>query len=108
MAKSRWFNHLKFLNTTKKRNLETSILGKRKTVTITEMDRNLTDLRKQNNSIVPIIVHSFDATVIAVLIENITSNFTLNKRNLIQFKDCFAFCDKDICYLSCIGLYKSF
>jgi len=47
------------------------------------MDRNLTDLRKQNNSIVPIIVHSFDASVIALLLENITSNFTLNEFNPI-------------------------
>jgi len=54
------------------------------------MDRNLTDFRKQNNFIVPNIVHSFDASNIALLVENITFNFTLNKLNLITIHDCFA------------------
>jgi len=90
MAKSCCFNQLKNYAPLKKRNLETFILGKQKTVTITEMDRNLTDLRKQNNSIVPNIVHSFDASIISLLLENISSNFTLNKMNLITIKDCLA------------------
>jgi DNA-directed RNA polymerase len=54
------------------------------------MDRNVTDIRKQNNSIVPNVVHSFDASNIALLIENISSNFSVNKFNLLTIHDCFA------------------
>nr|QWO71409.1 RNA polymerase [Termitomyces sp. T123] len=99
-----------------KRKIETSILGKRKTISIAEMDKNLTDLRKQNNSIVPNVVHSFDASNIALLVENITSNFTSNKMNLITIHDCFATNANDVdemilkVKLSFIALYadKSF
>lgn len=55
-----------------------------------EMDRNVTDIRKQNNAIVPNVVHSFDASNIALLVENISSNFSDNKMNLLTIHDCFA------------------
>jgi DNA-directed RNA polymerase len=96
----------------KKRNLETSILGKRKSISITEMNRNLIDLRKQNNSIVPNVVHSFDASNIALLVENISSNFTIKKMNLITIHDCFATNANDVdemilkVKLSFIALYS--
>lgn len=74
----------------KSRDLTTSILGKRRGITLREMDRNVTDIRKQNNSIVPNVVHSFDASNIALLVENISSNFSVNKMNLLTIHDCFA------------------
>jgi DNA-dependent RNA polymerase len=96
----------------KKRELETSILGKRKSISITELNRNLTDIRKQNNSIVPNIVHSFDASNIALLVENISSNFKNKKMDLITIHDCFATNSNDVdemvlkVKLSFIALYS--
>ena len=79
-------------------------------------NKNNTDIRKQNNSIVPNIVHSFDASNIALLVDNISSNFSENKLNLLTIHDCFATNANDVdemefmVKLSFIALYseKSF
>lgn len=95
------------------REIETTILGKRKSISIVEMNRNLTDIRKQNNSIVPNVVHSFDASNIALLVENLSANFKDNKFNLITIHDCFATNANDVdemilkVKLSFIALYSN-
>ena len=48
------------------------------------------DVRRQNNSIVPNVVHSFDASNIALLVENISSSFSEKNINLLTIHDCFA------------------
>ena len=53
-------------------------------------NKNNTDIRKQNNSIVPNIVHSFDASNIAVLIDYLISNSNGHNLDLITIHDCFA------------------
>lgn len=73
-----------------KREITTSILGRRKSISLKEKNRNLTDIRKQNSAIVPNIVHSFDASNIALLVKNISSNFCDKKMNLLTIHDCFA------------------
>lgn len=76
------------------------------------MNRNLTDIRKQNNSIVPNVVHSFDASNIALLVENLSSNFINKKMDLITIHDCFATNANDVdemvlkVKLSFIALYS--
>jgi DNA-directed RNA polymerase len=74
----------------KKRELTTSILGKRKSITIKEMNKLEPDIRKQNHAIVPNIVHSFDASNISLLVKNLSNNFTENNFNLLTIHDCFA------------------
>jgi DNA-directed RNA polymerase len=55
------------------------------------MIKNKIDLRKQNQGIVPNIVHSFDASNIALLVKGITADFNMNhKMNLLTIHDCFA------------------
>jgi len=81
---------------TYKREIITSILGKRNSITINELNRKKIDIRKQNNSIVPNIVHSFDASNIALLIKNISSNFCDKNFNLLTIHDCFATNANDI------------
>lgn len=73
-----------------KRELITSIVGERHSITIKELNKDIIDLRKQNDAIVPNVVHSFDASNIALLIKNLSSNFTDNKMNLLTIHDCFA------------------
>jgi DNA-directed RNA polymerase len=70
------------------RELTTSILGKRKSITIKSPIKDETDLRKQNNAIVPNIVHSFDASNIALLVKGLTEEY--KNINLITIHDCFA------------------
>nr|QWO71405.1 RNA polymerase [Termitomyces sp. K1Ag] len=72
------------------RELTTSILGKRRSITLREFDYTGIDLRRQNNAIVPNVVHSFDASNIALLVENISSSFSVNQINLLTIHDCFA------------------
>nr|QWO71408.1 RNA polymerase [Termitomyces sp. K2P1] len=72
------------------RELTTSILGKRRSITLREFDQTAIDLRRQNNAIVPNVVHSFDASNIALLVENISSSFSENQINLLTIHDCFA------------------
>lgn len=73
-----------------KKEISTSILGKRNSIIIEEMNKEEIDIRKQNNAIVPNIVHSFDASNIALLIKIISSEFNNNKMNLLTIHDCFA------------------
>lgn len=54
------------------------------------MNKEDINIRKQNNAIVPNIVHSFDASNIALLIKSITSSYTDNSMNLLTIHDCFA------------------
>jgi len=72
----------------KERELTTSILGKRKSITIRSPIKEETDLRKKNNAIIPNIVHSFDASNIALLVKGLTEEF--KAINLITIHDCFA------------------
>jgi DNA-dependent RNA polymerase len=76
--------------TSYKRELTTSILGKRGNISIVEMNKEEIDIRKQNNAIVPNIVHSFDAANISLLIQIVSSNFDTLKMNLLTIHDCFA------------------
>jgi DNA-directed RNA polymerase len=71
--------------TISQRELTTTILGKRKNITINELNREVINIRKQNNSMVPNIVHSFDASNIALLVQNVSSNFCFNSFNLLTF-----------------------
>jgi DNA-directed RNA polymerase len=72
----------------KERELTTSILGKLKSITIRSPIKEETDLRKKNNAIIPNIVHSFDASNIALLVKGLTEEF--KAINLITIHDCFA------------------
>jgi DNA-directed RNA polymerase len=54
------------------------------------MNKEEIDIRKQNNAIVPNIVHSFDAANISLLVKIVSSNFDTRKMNLLTIHDCFA------------------
>jgi DNA-dependent RNA polymerase len=77
-------------STSYSRDIPTSILGKRRNIRIMEMNKEEIDIRKQNNAIVPNIVHSFDASNISLLIKIVSSNFDTRKINLLTIHDCFA------------------
>ena len=61
----------------KKKNIElvTSILGKKKYITIRKPIKDKINLRKQNEGIVPNITHSFDASNIS---NNLSNNLNRN------------------------------
>jgi DNA-directed RNA polymerase len=69
-------------------NKTTSILGRKKSITIKEPIRNDINLRKQNEAIMPNIVHSFDASNIALLIKELLKNN--NSVNIYTVHDCWA------------------
>jgi len=82
------------------RELTTSILGKRKSISIKELDKDKMDLRKQNNAIVPNLVHSFDASNISLLVKNLTDDFNpMHKINLLTIHDCFATNANDVDFM---------
>jgi DNA-directed RNA polymerase len=68
--------------------LTTTILGKRKSITIQKPIKEKINLRKQNEAIVPNIVHSFDASNISLLIKELIKNN--NNINILTIHNCFA------------------
>jgi DNA-directed RNA polymerase len=78
----------------KEEKLNSSFLGRRRLLTILEPLKDKVNLRKQNQSIVPNIVHSFDAGNIAILVKQLLSNE--NYINLFTIHDCFATSANDV------------
>jgi len=68
--------------------LVSSILGNRKSITISTPNKNKINLKKQNEGIIPNIVHSLDASNIALLIKELIEN--QNNINILTIHDCFA------------------
>jgi DNA-directed RNA polymerase len=54
------------------------------------MNKSKQNFRKQNQAIVPNIVHSFDASNIALLVKALTSKYNKKEINLLTIHDCFA------------------
>jgi DNA-directed RNA polymerase, mitochondrial len=71
-----------------KEELVTNILGKRKSITINKIDKNTINLQKQNSGIVPNLVHSLDASNIALLIKKWDTN--LKDIDILTIHDCFG------------------
>lgn len=71
----------------KKKELIFSVLGKKKSITITKKN-DKTNIRKQNLGIMPNIVHSMDASNIILLINSIRS--LNNDIPILTIHDCFA------------------
>ena len=64
-----------------------SILGKRKSFNLSKTTNKIS-LRRQNNSIVPNLIHSMDAANISLLVNSLIED---NKKlNLVTIHDCFA------------------
>ena len=68
-----------------------TILGKRKSFNLSKSTDKIS-LRKQNNSIVPNLIHSMDAANIALLVNDLRHTGLVNKNNLnlVTIHDCFA------------------
>lgn len=84
--------------------LVTSILGKRTSISLKELNKLQIDLRKKNIAIVPNVVHSFDASNIALLVKGITEEFNDRKFNLLTaprsaIHDCFATNANDVYFM---------
>jgi len=73
---------------TEENELNSSILGKRKSITRRVPIKDKINLRKQNEGIVPNLVHSFDASNISLLIKELLKN--KHNINILTIHDCFA------------------
>src|SRR5258705_13294199 len=73
---------------TETKELVTSMLSKRNSISIKTPIQNKINLRKQNAGIVSNIVHSLDATNIALLVNNLINNYL--ELEVITIHDCFA------------------
>jgi len=65
-----------------------SMFGNRNSVTLSKPILDKINLRKQNTGIVPNIVHSLDATNVAILIKNI--KYKHKNLDVLTIHDCFA------------------
>jgi DNA-directed RNA polymerase len=79
---------------TEEKHLTSSILGKRKTITRRVPIKDKISLRKQNEGIVPNVVHSFDASNISLLIKELLKN--KHNINILTIHDCFACSGNDV------------
>jgi DNA-directed RNA polymerase, mitochondrial len=73
---------------TEEKELISSILGKRKSITRRTPIKDKINLKKQNEGIVPNVVHSFDASNIALLVKELLKN--KHNINILTIHDCFA------------------
>lgn len=64
-----------------------TLLGKNRTISIKKPIINKINLRAKNAGIVPNLVHSFDASNVALLIESLNSKYNIE---LFTIHDCFA------------------
>jgi DNA-directed RNA polymerase, mitochondrial len=78
----------------KEKELTSTILGKRKSVTLRIPIKDKINLKKQNEGIVPNIVHSFDASNISLLIKELLKN--KHNINILTIHDCFACLGNDV------------
>ena len=74
------------MTTTKEKS--SSILGKKKSITIRKPIENKINLKKQNEGISPNITHSFDASNVSLLIKRLID--IDQYINLLTIHDCFA------------------
>jgi hypothetical protein len=72
----------------KNENLPSTVLGRRKSITIRKHIRDKINLRKQNEGIVANVTHSFDASNIAILIKELLKSN--NEINIFTIHDCFS------------------
>jgi DNA-directed RNA polymerase len=79
---------------TLEKELASSILGKRKSIIKRTPIKDKINLKKQNEGIVPNIVHSFDASNISLLIKELLKN--KNNINILTIHDCFACLGNDV------------
>lgn len=71
-----------------KKNIKTNILGRPKTITLKVPLIDKLDLKKQNQGIVPNLIHSLDASNISILVNKmIEDNHYIN---LLTIHDCFS------------------
>lgn len=71
-----------------KNDIKTNILGRSKTITLRKPLKDKVNLRKQNQGIVPNLIHSLDASNISILVNKmIEDNHYIN---LLTIHDCFA------------------
>jgi hypothetical protein len=73
---------------TEEKVLSSSMLGKRKTISKRVPIKDMINLKKQNEGIVPNLVHSFDASNISLLIKELLKN--KHNINILTIHDCFA------------------
>jgi hypothetical protein len=73
---------------TEEKTITSKILGKRKSITRRTPIVDEINLKKQNEGIVPNIVHSFDASNISLLIKELLKN--KHNINILTIHDCFA------------------
>jgi DNA-directed RNA polymerase len=67
-----------------------SILGKKRSITLQKADKNKIDLSKQNAGIMPNITHTLDAANISLVIVNCLNIQKVLNINLITIHDCFG------------------
>jgi DNA-directed RNA polymerase len=72
----------------KLKTISSSLQGRRKSISIRKFVEDKIDLRKQNEAIVPNLVHSFDASNISLLIKGLDD--VQNNINMLTIHDCFA------------------
>jgi len=73
---------------TKNVELVTNILGRRRSISINKPLKDKPSLRRQNQSIIPNIIHSLDATHVTKIVLNFLNKY--DTFNLLTIHDCFA------------------
>jgi len=79
---------------TTKVELVSTFLGRKKSITIRKLIKGKINLKKQNEGIMPNLVHSFDASNIALLIKSLLND--QKNINLLTIHDCFATSANDV------------